>query len=170
MIVRWPGVVKPGAVCDAPVISTDFFPTLLEMTGAKKTDSKILDGESIMPLLKGGTDLDREAIFWHFPAYLQGNVPGARDSKFRTRPVGVVRKGKWKLLQYFEEWVLDGGRDEIDTNNAVELYDLENDVSESTNLANVNTAKRNELLDLLINWQNSIKAPIPTDPNPDYSG
>ncbi|MHC4557825.1 MAG: sulfatase [Planctomycetota bacterium] len=170
MIVRWPGVTKPGAVCDTPVISTDFFPTILEMTGAKKTAGKILDGESIMPLLKGGTSLNREAIFWHFPAYLQGNVPGARDSKFRTRPVGVVRKGKWKLLQYFEEWVLEGGRDEIDTNNAVELYDLGNDVSEKTNLANVNTTKRDELLDLLINWQDSIKAPIPTDPNPDYSG
>ena len=170
MIVRWPGVTKPGTTCDIPVISTDFFPTMLEMAGAKKPAGKILDGESIVPLLKGGSALNREAIFWHFPAYLQGNVAGARDSKFRTRPVGVVRKGKWKLLQFFEEWVFDGGSGSIGTNNAVELYDLANDIGEKTNLANVNTTKRDELLSLLINWRNSIGAPVPTEANPDYVG
>ena len=170
MCVKWPGVVKPRTTCDTPVISTDFFPTIMEMAGAKKPVGKILDGESIIPLLKGGKTLKREAIFWHFPAYLQGGVTGARDSKFRTRPVGVVRKGRWKLLQYFEEWVLDGGRSKIDTNNSVELYDIEADISETNNLANANKAKRDELLELLIEWQNSVDAPIPTEPNPDYTG
>lgn len=170
MIVRWPGVTRPGSTCETPVIGIDFFPTMLEIAGARKPAGKILDGETIVPLLKGGRALGREAIFWHFPAYLEGNVQGARDSKFRTRPVGVVRKGGWKLLQYFEEWVLDGGRSKIDTNNAVELYDLENDISETNNLANANKAKRDELLDLLIDWQNSVSAPIPTQPNPKYSG
>jgi len=170
MLVRWPGVVKPGTTCDTPVISTDFFPTILEMAGAKKPPGKTLDGENIVPLLKGQTTLNREAIFWHFPAYLQGNVPGARDSKFRTRPVAVVRKGGWKLLLFFEEWVLDGGRAKIDTNNAVELYNLADDISETNNLADTNKAKRDELLNLLIDWQNSVGAPVPTTPNPDYSG
>ncbi|UCG57983.1 MAG: sulfatase [Phycisphaerales bacterium] len=170
MFVRWPAVVESGTACDTSVISTDFFPTILEIAGAKRPAGKILDGESVVPLLKGAKKLNREAVFWHFPAYLQGNVAGARDSKFRTRPVGVVRKGGWKLLQYFEEWVLDGGRDAIDTNNAVELYDLENDISETNNLANANRAKRDELLDLLIDWQKSVGAPIPTEPNPEYSG
>jgi len=178
MIVRWPGKVRPGSTCDVPVISTDFFPTILEMADIKRDPASrepkpaalILDGESIVPLLEGRTNLNRQAIFWHFPAYLQGNYPGSRDNKFRTRPVGVVRKGKWKLLQYFEEWVLDGGWSTIDTNNAIELYDLANDISETTNLANVNKAKRNELLNLLTGWQNSIGAPVPTEPNPDYTG
>ena len=170
MLVRWPGVVKPGTTCDSPVISTDFFPTILEMAGAKKPPGKTLDGESIVTLLKGQTTLNREAIFWHFPAYLQGNVPGARDSKFRTRPVAVVRKGGWKLLLFFEEWVLDGGKGSIDTNNAIELYDLESDISETNNLANTNEPKRDELLNLLIDWQESVGAPIPTQPNPDYAG
>ena len=170
MLVRWTGVVKPGTTCDTPVISTDFFPTILEMAGAKKPPGKTLDGESIVPLLRGQTTLSREAIFWHFPAYLQGNVPGARDPKFRTRPVAVVRKGGWKLLLFFEEWVLDGGQSKIDTNNAVELYNLADDISETKNLANTNKAKRDELLNLLIDWQNSVGAPIPTQPNPDYAG
>ncbi|MCK4293209.1 MAG: sulfatase-like hydrolase/transferase [Planctomycetes bacterium] len=170
MFVKWPGVVKPGTTCDTPVISTDFFPTILEMAGAKKPPGKTLDGESIVTLLKRQTTLNREAIFWHFPAYLQGNVPGARDSKFRTRPVAVVRKGGWKLLLFLEEWVLDGGQSKIDTNNAVELYNLADDISETNNLANTNKAKRDELLNLLIDWQNSVGAPVPTTPNPDYSG
>lgn len=178
MIVRWPVKVKPGTTCDVPVISIDFFPTILEMAGIKrdpaglepKPADLILDGESIVPLLEGRTSLNRQAIFWHFPAYLQGDYSGSRDDKFRTRPVGVVRKGKWKLLQYFEEWVLDGGLDTIKTNNAIELYDLENDIGETTNLANINTAKRDEMLNLLTNWQKSIGAPIPTERNPDYTG
>ena len=33
LIVRWPGVVKAGSVCDEPVISIDFYPTILEMAG-----------------------------------------------------------------------------------------------------------------------------------------
>jgi len=181
MIVRWPGKVGPGTTCDVPVISIDFFPTILEMAGVNKPADLILDGESIVSLLapayrRGypgqwpGLIVNRQAIFWHFPAYLQGNFLGSRDNKFRTRPVGVVRKGKWKLLQYFEEWVLDGGWDTIETNKAVELYDLENDIGETNNLANVNTAKRDELLNLLIHWQKSIGAPIPTERNPDYTG
>ena len=66
--------------------------------------------------------------------------------------------------------MLDGGLDTIKTNNAIELYDLENDIGETTNLANINTAKRDELLNLLTNWQKSIGAPIPTERNPDYTG
>jgi len=170
MIVKWPGVTRPNTRSDVPVIGVDFFPTILEIAAADRPPGKILDGESIVPLLGGAAKLKRDAIFWHFPAYLQGNVPGARDSKFRTRPVGVVRKGKWKLLQYFEEWVLDGGWTNIETNNSVELYNLEEDIGETRNLAGVNTAKRDELLELLISWQNSIGAPIPTQPNPEYVG
>jgi arylsulfatase A-like enzyme len=164
MIVRWPGRVKRGSRCDEPVISTDFFPTLLEIAGVAKPAGKTLDGVSLMRLLKGAESLDREALYWHFPAYLQGNFSGSRDRKFRTRPVGVIRKGKWKLLQYFEEWVLDGGWGKIDTNNAIELYDLENDLSETTNLANANKGKRDELLNMLTEWQKAVKAPIPTRP------
>ena len=170
MIVRWPGVTKAATTCNTPVIGIDFFPTILEMAKAPRPAGKILDGLSIVPLLKGGASLGREAIFWHFPAYLQGNVAGARDSKFRTRPVGVVRKGRWKLLQYFEEWVLDGGSSTIDTNNAVELYNLENDISETTNLAGSNKAKRDEMLKLLSDWRASVGAPLPTQPNPNYNG
>ncbi len=161
MIVRWQGHVKPGTTCSEPVIGIDFFPTFLELAGVKVPDGKILDGESIVPLMKGGTSLNREAIFWHFPAYLDGGDSESREPIFRTRPVSVMRKGKWKIMQFFEEWLLDGGWSTINTNNAIELFDLEADIGEQNNLA-TNPAYysiRDSLLTELIAWQNSIGAP-----------
>jgi len=168
MMVRWPGNIKSGTTCDTPVISIDFFPTLLEIAQVRQPQGKALDGLSLMPLLMGTDAFNRDALYWHFPAYLQGNEAGSRDPKFRTRPVGVMRKGRWKLLQYFEEWVLDGGWDAIDTNHAIELYDLTVDPYETHNLATTNKAKRDELLRDLIQWQNAVNAPIPFQPNPEY--
>lgn len=94
----------------------------------------------------------------------QGGYSESRDTKFRTRPVSVIRKGKWKLLQFFEEYLLDGGWDQRATNNSIELHDLENDIGEQGDLAdpvnqNYNPTKRDELLTDLIAWQESINAP-----------
>ena len=169
MAVKWPGVVKPGTVCDEPVIGIDFYPTLLEMAGAKTPKATKLDGVSITSLLKGGTSLSRDAIYWHMPGYLQGRIPDSRDQAFRTRPVSVIRSGKWKLMMFHEEWSLDGGREKIDTNNAVELYDLKNDIGEKNNLANINKSKRDELLDKLLAWIKKTNAPIPAKANKEYS-
>jgi hypothetical protein len=122
--------------------------------------------------LNGNKSVSRDAIYWHFPAYLQaynGLKDDSRDRIFRTRPVSVIRKGDWKLLMFHEEWVLDGGRENIDINNSIELFNLSNDIGEKNNLVNTETAKRDELLDQLIAWQNQIEAPIPTEANPDYS-
>ena len=92
--VKWPGVVKPGKT-DVPMIGVDIYPTFLEMTGAKKPDQP-LDGVSLVPLLKGDVKkLDRKAIFWHFPAYLQSYSRNNEqpDPLFRARPCGVIRSG-----------------------------------------------------------------------------
>ena len=97
------------------------------------------------------------------PGYLDRAKTGARDKNFRTRPVSVIRKGKWKLHLYHEEWILDGGRGRIDTNRAVELYNLEKDISERNNLALNEKAVRNELLNELLSWQEEVKAPIPLE-------
>ncbi len=170
MCARWPGIIRPGTKCDEPVITVDFYPTFMELAKGKRPDSQPLDGVSIIPLFNGAKSLNRYALYWHFPGYLQGGYEGSRDPIFRTRPVGTIRKGKWKLLQYFEEWVLDGGGAAIDTNNSIELYDLENDMSETTNLALTNKAKRDELLADLQAWQASVNAPIPTEYNTEYTG
>ncbi len=172
MFAYWPDKIQGGTRCEEPVISTDFYTTFLELAGVRPPGDYTLDGKSIVPLFSGRS-ITRDAIYWHFPAYLQsyeGLRGDSRDTIFRTRPVSVIRKGDWKLMMYHEEWMLDGGRAKMDTNNALELYNLKNDVGERNNLANSDVGQRNEMLDQLIDWQNRIGAPIPSQPNREYRG
>jgi len=171
MFVYWPETIRGGTRCDFPVIGTDFFPTFVELAGAEYPVNHPLDGISIVRLLKGRKSIRRDAIFWHFPAYLeayQGLKDASRDTVFRTRPVSLIRKGDWKLLMFHEEWVLDGGESQINANNSVELYNLKNDPGESNNLCNTKTKKRDKLLADLLEWQDEIDAPIPQQANPGY--
>ena len=159
--VKWPGVVQPGTKCDVPVIGVDLFPTLCEITGAKMPTDQPADGLSLVPLLtREAESFGSRALFWHFPAYLQagGNAERleSRDPLFRTRPCSIIRAGNWKLHQYFE----DGG---------IELYNLQQDPGETTNLCNSSPQKKMELLRRLQQWQREIGAPIPNTPNPDYN-
>ncbi|MBC8181304.1 sulfatase [candidate division KSB1 bacterium] len=155
-IIKWPGQTRPGSECQIPIVSTDFYPTILQMAGLNKPENVLLDGESIAPLLTGKSGLKRKAIFWHFPAYLQGKAKGARDPYFRTRPGGVVRMGDWKLIEYFE----DGD---------FELYNLKNDIGEKNNLAEEKPDKVKELHEVMSDWRKSVNAPVPTEKNPDYN-
>ncbi|HUT30378.1 MAG TPA: sulfatase [Sedimentisphaerales bacterium] len=141
MIVRWPGVVKPGAACDVPVISIDFFPTLLEVVGVKVADPTV-DGVSIMPLLKQAGGLNRDAIYFHYPHYHSQSIA----------PSGVVRQGKYKLVEWFEKSV-DGF-----SPAAVELYELEEDLNEQNNLAEKMPERAAELYSKLKNWRKSVGA------------
>ncbi|MFP6858078.1 MAG: sulfatase [Roseibacillus sp.] len=167
-IIRWPGVTKPGSKCNVPVINVDLYPTFLDATGSKVAEGKTLDGESLVPLLKGEPALRRKAIFWHFPGYLNTAVIRGRDPDFRTRPVSVIRKGDWKLYLYHEEWQLDGGAGKLDTNNAVELYNLAADIGEFKDVAASNKSRRDELLGDLRAWFKETRAPLPTEKNPSY--
>lgn len=111
-LIRWPGVTKPGSICDVPVTSTDFYPTILEMANLPSKPKQHLDGVSLVPVLKGGKSLNRDALYWHYPHYSnQGGMPGA-----------AIRQGNWKLIERFED-----GR--------VHLYNLKNDIEEKQNLA-----------------------------------
>jgi arylsulfatase A-like enzyme len=115
------------------------------------------DGQSLMPLLKGGT-LGERPLFWHFPIYLEAydsKRDDGRDPLFRTRPGSVVMQGDWKLHYYFED-------------NAMELYNLRDDVGERNNLSTSHPVKAKELLGLLKDWWNTTGAPIPKVPNQDY--
>ena len=156
MIVRWPGKIKASSRCDTPVIGTDFYPTLLDIAAATRPEGKVLDGVSIMPLLRGTGSLKPRPLFWHFPIYLQGRMDGARDPKFRTRPGSAVRLGDWKLHEYFE----DGG---------IELYNLKDDIGEAKDLAKSNPAKARELHKVLTDWRKKVDAPVPTQKNPEYN-
>lgn len=168
MIVRWPGVIAAGTTCDAPVINVDFYATFAAVAGAKLPSDRPLDGSNLAPLFAGANQLERSAIFWHFPGYLDGPVPRGRDPLFRTRPVSVIRKGDWKLHLYHEEWQRDGGRAKLAENNAVELYHLAEDPGEHRNLANSELQRRDELLGDLLAWIQRVPAPLPSEPNPHW--
>ena len=158
LIVRWPGKVKPNSTCRVPVIGIDFYPTFLEVAGLAVPEKKILDGQSLVPLLFHQGTFEPRTLFWHFPIYLQkyaGIDDDSHDALFRTRPGSVLRKGKWKLHEYFE-------------NGDIELYDLESDVGERSNVAKKYPEKTAELYRELKQWQFDIKAPIPTELNPGY--
>jgi arylsulfatase A-like enzyme len=160
-LVRWPGRVKPGSFSDIPVINLDLYSTFVAAAGGKPAPD--LDGENLLSLFRGEVPaLASRTLFWHFPGYLDKPVNRGRDPVFRTRPVSVIRKGEWKLHLYHEEWLLEGGKDALSTNAAVELYHLERDPGERTDLARAETARRDELLEDLLAWMDKTKAPLPT--------
>ena len=136
-------------------IRDSFYPTLLEVAGIEKLADKVLDGMSILPVLKGGK-IDERPLFWHFPIYLDGGNQETQDPVFRTRPGSAIRLGDWKLIQYFE-------------NNDIELYNLKEDIGEKNDLANSNPEKKKELLGMLEKWRVNTNAPVPTELNPEYN-
>ena len=157
LAIKWSGKIKPNQKSTENVIGIDFYPTILEMANINPSSKKIIDGESLIPLLLNKKKLQREAIHFHFPAYLQGNLDmsGARDKYFRTRPGAAIISGDWKLIEYFE-------------NNDLELYNLKKDISESNNLTKSNPNKVTELYTMMKKWREKINAPVPTQQNPKY--
>lgn len=142
MIVKWPGVVAPGSQCDWPVISNDFYPTILEMLNRPLKPEQHMDGVSLVPLLKGRPNLDRDELYWHYPHYSnQGGKPG-----------GVIRKGNFKLIERYETGQL-------------ELYNLKEDISEKNDLAAQMPEKAQELLTLLRKWREKVDAQMPAPVN-----
>ena len=143
LLVRWPGVTQAGTTCDEPVISNDFYPTLLQAAGASKPRGHTLDGVNLQPLLEQpGASLDRDAIFWHYPYY------------HHSTPAGAIRSGDWKLLEFFED-------------NRLELYNLVEDIGETNNLARKHPEKARQLYDRMVRWREEVGARLPT-PNPKY--
>ena len=159
LFVNWPGVVEAGTENSTPVIGVDLYPTFCEMLGTPLPEGQSLDGKSLVPLLKGEAgEFGERSIFWHFPAYLQsyGRLAAEqRDPLFRSRPCSIVRKGKWKLHEYFEK-------------GEFELYDLEEDIGETQNLVEEEKEIFSVLQKELINWRSTIGAPVPTEKNPEF--
>lgn len=148
-IVRWPGVTTPGSTCNVPAIHVDVFPTFLEIAGAKPPVDQPLDGESLVKLFRQPSgQLERKAIFQHFPGYL-----GAGANTWRTTPVGLIQQGDWKLMEFFED-----GR--------LELYNLSDDIGETKNLAKSHPEKTQELLQAMRDWRAAVHAPMPTPNDP----
>lgn len=123
LVIRWPKTVKPGGTCDTPVISTDFYPTLLAACGLELLPEQHKDGTGFLDLLKDpAAKHERAPLFWHYPHWgNQGGIPSA-----------AVRDGDWKLIEFY--W-----------KKGFELYDLTKDPGEHRNLAAEYPAKVKDL-------------------------
>ncbi len=146
LIVSWPNHVPTETVCKEPTISIDFWPTFADVAHVDNFSHQEIDGKSLTPLLKNPkATLDRDAIYFHFPHY------------HHDRPAGAIRSGNWKLVEFFED-------------GALELYDLEKDLSEKANLSAhpLHASKAKQLQGEIAAWRNRIDAKMPIkNPNHD---
>jgi len=129
-VIRWPGKVKPGSRSKIPIISTDVFPTLLEVAGLKSGAQIPQDGQSLVPILTGEGRLEREALYFHYPNYAFHQ---------RNRLGAAIRKGDHKLIYFFEE-------------DQIELFDLRNDLSETRDLSKTRAELAGQLKKELLHW------------------
>jgi len=146
LIVRWPSVVPAGTVCRTPTSNYDFYPTFCQAAGVRPDPAQHLDGVSILPLLadpkaKG----KRDTFYWHYPLEKRHFLGG--------RSAGAVRKGHWKLIEFFDDATLA-------------LYNLADDIGEKTDLAARHPKKVAELHALLTAWRKDVKALIPPGQSP----
>ena len=145
MLVKWPKTIKPNSVCNNYLIIEDFFPTILEMVDVKNTSTiQTIDGQSFMSFLLNNKNMEQtRPLFWHYPNIWGPSGPG-------IGAYSAVRQGDWKLI-YFHK------------NRHFELYDLKNDIGEENNLAEINSAKKNKLAELLGAYLREVDAQMPFD-------
>jgi arylsulfatase A-like enzyme len=132
-LVHWKGKVSAARVSDNITV-LDFFPTFLDFAGVKDY-KELLDGDSFVPLLKGG-DLGERSLFWHMA------------SNYRTPAATVMKKGPWKFVQFLKS-------------GDIELYNLENDPVEKKNLAKSNSERAASMLKEVEQWRDSNNVPLP---------
>ena len=143
LIIRWPGTGSAGATCDEPVISNDYYPTLVDICGLHGAP-ELPDARSVALLIKNpASHIDRDDLYFHYPHYYD-----------TTTPVSAILSRDWKLLEYFED-------------GHCELYNLANDGMEQHNMATANPSKVSELRGRLRRWRESVKAQMPSL-NPNY--
>ncbi|RME68956.1 MAG: sulfatase, partial [Verrucomicrobia bacterium] len=128
LIIHVPGMTRPGAHTDVPVIGMDFYPTILELAGLPLRPEQHVDGVSLVPLLRDGSLPERD-LFWHYPHY--GNQGG--------EPSSILRRGDWKLIYYHED-----GR--------FELYNLREDIGEQHDLAAVEPERVESMRKRMERW------------------
>ena len=143
LIVRYPPLVAAGGVCKTPTSNVDFYPTFCELVGSRPGPGQRVDGRSILPLLKDPkTPSKPRTLYWHYPL--------ARKHFLGGRSAGAIRKGDWKLIEFFDK-------------GSFELYNLADDPSEKADLARKMPEKVAELARALATWRDAVGARIPRD-------
>ncbi len=139
LFIRYPSMTAPG-VSHETITSVDFLPTILEATGTSCRGTKPLHGTSLMPLLRGNGHLPERSLYWHYPHY------------HLEKPSGAIRRGRYKLIEWFED-------------ARQELFDLEEDLEEQHDLSAEQPQWAQSLHEDLEAWRRAIGASMPR-PNP----
>ena len=142
-IIRAPGITQPGSVSHKPMVSMDFFPTMLDLAGLPAQPKLHADGHSLLSQLRGN-ETGHRTLYWHYPHYHGSS----------WKPGASILDGDWKLIEFYHH-------------DKVELYNLANDIGEQKDLATRRPKKTAELRAKLRAWQKSMKAKMPV-PNPAY--
>ena len=129
-IVSWPSKLEGGTKCDVPMWSIDLFATALDAAGLPLPKDKPLDGKSILPVLKGESKKLHDKLYWS---------SGGSKGKW------AIRSGKWKLVA---------------ERNRIELFDLEKDLSEKTDLAKKYPKVVSELTENYNKWLDEMADPL----------
>lgn len=141
LIVRWPGVTKAGNQSANPVSSVDFYPTLMEIAGLPLHLRQYIDGQSIVPLLKGGK-IEERKLFWHFPHYANEG----------SKPFSIIMQGAYKLIRNYED-------------TSYELYNVIKDIGETHNLVASDSERVKNMKKLLIGFLKESGAKLPVKNN-----
>jgi len=159
-IIRWPGHTQPGQISDEPVCGVDLLPTLCDLAGVDVPTDRRLDGVSLLPLI-AGRPLERTTpLYWHF-------------LRARGGPKVAMRVGDWKLLAHFDQPDLkvtaDITAEEMTMLKTAkldhfELYNLQEDIGETTDLAAREPQRLAQLAERLRRMYAEVQAESPTWP------
>lgn len=139
LIIKAPDIAQAGTESAVPVISMDFYPTLLDLAGLASRLEQHQDGKSLRPLLSKDQQWGRETLYWHYPHYHGSTwTPGA-----------AIRQGNWKLIQWYDR-------------EKIELYNLKQDIIERNDLSKQHPEKAAELSQQLAAWQAQTGAQFPS--------
>jgi arylsulfatase A len=159
-IVRWPSRIKPGSVSSAPISGVDVLPTLCELAGVPLPPARSLDGVSVTPVFAGGALLRTKPLYWQ---YLW--IPAG--------PQVALRDGPWKILARIEGPRPRGGGITAEIVATIksapladfELYHVENDPAEKTELSAREPARLAALKAALISYHAGVAADAPVWPD-----
>jgi arylsulfatase A len=143
MIVRWPRRVKPSTRTSTPVITMDIHATILDSANLKADPTNTPDGISLMPMLADDSKLDRDSVYFHYPNYAFHK---------ENRLGSAIRSGDFKLIKFYDDI-------------SIELYNLQDDISESRNIAKEMPDKASQLRSKLEQWLRETNASQPQHAN-----
>ena len=143
-LIYAPKLAHAGETCSDPIISMDFYPTLLELAGIPLLPKQHVDGKSLVPLLKNPDGEMKRSLVWHYPHY-HGSM---------WRPGSAIREGQFKLIYDYEA-------------QQGKLYDLEADLAEKEDLSQELPERAEQLEASLMAQLSDMEAQFPVEKTPD---